>query len=378
MASLKKNELILFITQLNPNKPGGGSSVVVKNLITKLSTSNYFVAYLDYFRFRYIKEKNSDTNSGFRVLPNWHPIYLIDFFFKGTRDQYIISKLCKFIIKNNVTILIGIYPTYKSINISLLAAQKTGIKYFPYLHDTIADGLSHTNFANSAVALEFEIVKAASKVITISDGMKDYYDRKYSIETVTLEHSYPEKIEYYNLQRELRAFWGGEIYSINDKSFSRIQDAFGILNIPFYVSSLSSLKINFISNTKRKYYEKRSDYINAVKGSKILVLALNWPDETDTHVNELSTIFPTKTIEYLASGSLIIAHCPADYFLAKFLKKHNCGIVLSDRDEISNGIVEILNDSTKIEKLCENALIAAKIFESTNIVKKFNKIINES
>jgi glycosyltransferase involved in cell wall biosynthesis len=380
MTPSKKTEFILFVTQINPNKPGGGSSVVLKNLITKLSSSNYFVAYLDYFRFRFVKENKYDTNSVFRVIPNWHPIYLIDFIFKGTRDKYIIQKLYKFVIKNNISILVGIYPTYKSIKISLLVAQKAKIKFFPYLHDTIADGLSHTNFAKSSEALEYEIIKTAKKVITISDGMKEYYDRKYSIQTATLEHSYPEEIVPYKLQRDLRAFWGGEIYNINDISFSRIQNALGTLQIPFHVTSLAKINTPLIPNTKLKYFEKRSDYINAVKGSQILILALNWPDETSTHYNELSTIFPTKTIEYLASGALIIAHCPSEYFLAKFLLKHNCGIVFSNRDEneISNKIVELLSNKTEIERLCENALIAAKIFESTNIISKFNKIINEN
>ena len=71
----------------------------------------------------------------------------------------------------------------------------------------------------------------------------------------------------------------------------------------------------------------------AIASKAVLLLALDAPHESNVHRDELATIFPTKTPEYLASGRPVFAHCPSDYFLARFLNEHGCGAVVSEDDD---------------------------------------------
>src|SRR5262249_20537642 len=48
---------------------------------------------------------------------------------------------------------------------------------------------------------------------------------------------------------------------------------------------------------------------------------------------EYATIFPTRTLDYLVCGRPILAHLPPNCFLAKFLKQHECALVVDEPNE---------------------------------------------
>ena len=172
---------------------------------------------------------------------------------------------------------------------------------------------------------------------------------------------------------------GGEVYAINNNSFERVQIALKELNTLFTITSLSALKIKNTSNVRSTFYPSRSEYINAVNFHGILVLALNWQDECKVHEAELSTIFPTKAVEYLASGGPILVHCPEHYFLAQFFNKHKCGIVVSDRnnDKLKSAIKKIKSNDKDIQEMQINALQVMKKFSLKSLQKKLFNIISD-
>ena len=120
------------------------------------------------------------------------------------------------------------------------------------------------------------------------------------------------------------------------------------------------------------FYPERDDYINALTKKGVLTLAIDWPDESVVDEGELSTIFPTRIIEYLATGSPILAHCPKHYFLAKFIIEQNCGIVISDRNDKSliDGFNILLSKSISVKDMQKNAIKAAKYFSLDKISNK--------
>jgi glycosyltransferase involved in cell wall biosynthesis len=137
------------------------------------------------------------------------------------------------------------------------------------------------------------------------------------------------------------------------------------------------LKIKKTSNVRSTFYPSRSEYINAVNFHGILVLALNWQDECKVHEAELSTIFPTKAVEYLASGGPILVHCPEHYFLARFFKKHKCGTVVTERngEELKKAIIKIKANGEEIKQMQLNALKTMEIFSLDRIQKKLYDIL---
>ena len=171
--------------------------------------------------------------------------------------------------------------------------------------------------------------------------MRDLFDQKYNIKAITLPHSFSEKYDrkVYDKNIEKSIFWGGSIYSINKNSVKRLYEVFSEMGYRLNLSSVNNYKnlskLGFDhKNIEILPFVKRNEYIEKVKSQKALLLSIDWPDESIVHVDELRTIFPTKTIEYLISGRPIIVHCPENYFLAKFFNKYNCGIVITKRKKI--------------------------------------------
>lgn len=374
------NKKIIIFTQLNPYTPVGGTSVVLKNLFSTIDPKLYCYAYLGRFKLKPKVLFNSQSNL-YRLLPNFHPIQMIGYFFPELKTRYAVRRGIKLVKKLKPKYIIGLYPTIASLDISVRVAEKTGVRYFPYLHDTVVEGLAHSQFSEKALNVQKKVFKIAHKIITMSEGMSNYYSQKYNLKTYPLEHTYPEKVSKDpNFNRNNKAFWGGEVYSINENSFERIQYALKDLNTVLTITSLSPLKVKDTSNIQKTFFPKRTEYINAVNFHGILVLALNWSDESLVHEAELSTIFPTKTIEYLASGGPILVHCPEHYFLAQFFNKYKCGIVVSDRnnDKLISAIKKIKSNDRDIQEMQLNALKVMEKFSLENLQKKMFTIISES
>ena len=77
---------------------------------------------------------------------------------------------------------------------------------------------------------------------------------------------------------------------------------------------------------------------------------------------EYSTIFPTKTIEYLISGRPILAHTPPGAYLTRFLKQHDCALVVETPDPaaLAVAIRRLRTDGSLRSRLVRNALAAAR------------------
>jgi hypothetical protein len=356
---------VLVVTQVNPYTPVGGVTVVLRNLFSRFDPESYTFAYLGRFTSRGGDRVNRPDCH--RLIPNYHPVQFLDFALKGTKRNYAIREAAKLAEARQSEIIMGLYPTLSSLDVATQVSKQTGARYFPYLHDTVAEGLSHTPMAETARKLQEDVFEQAEKVITMSEGMSDYYRKAYEKETYPLEHSFPEQITSEpNFERSRTAFWGGEVYSINDKSFSRAQKALLARRVDLEVTSLSKLDIEIETNVKVNFYPSREEYIEAVQRHGILLLGINWPDESDVHEAELSTIFPTKTIEYLATGSPILVHCPEDYFLARFIRERGCGVVVSERegDALDDAIDFLLTDSRKLRDMQEKAIAVTRDYFS--------------
>ena len=373
------NNKIIIFTQINPNAPVGGTSVVLKNLFSTIDSELYCYAYLGRFKLKPRIVFNRQPNL-YRLIPNFHPIQIIGYLFPKLKTRYAVRKGVKLVKKLKPNCIIGLYPTIANLDVSVRVAEKTGVRYFPYLHDTVVEGLAHSQFSEKAINTQKKVFKIAHKIITMSEGMSNYYFQKYNLKTYPLEHTYPEKLtDIPNFNRNKKAFWGGEVYAINNNSFERVQIALKELNTLFTITSLSALKIKNTSNVRTTFYPSRSEYINAVNFHGILVLALNWQDECKVHEAELSTIFPTKAVEYLASGGPILVHCPEHYFLAQFFNKHKCGIVVSDRnnDKLKSAIKKIKSNDKDIQEMQINALQIMKKFSLKSLQKKLFNIISD-
>jgi hypothetical protein len=380
-----ENRKVFFITHGFPPVPAG-SSVINGNLLSCFDPEsfvvltcrmnlNQFVETRDYINKKYI----------FRFIV--YPYRLNKLFyslqiFTGTLKTIFLALI------HNPACIIAVYPDFAFLKIARKTAQVLKIPLIAYFHDTLVETMSTNSKIKKASLLQKQVFTEAKKIFVMSEGIKELYKHKYHLETTSLEHTYIENIQDSiddKTEKLNQAFWGGDVYGINKCSARRLSEGVKNVNMDLFIAinkPVSYLhKIGIDGNHLRTgYFSKRLEYLEYLKQNKILFLGIDWADESETHFDELSTIFPTKTPEYLASGGIVVAHCPENYFLAKFINTHQCGVVISDRNPavISETLLHIKTNPQLYITQRENALKAAKIFDSNRIGKLFKEEVNQS
>jgi glycosyltransferase involved in cell wall biosynthesis len=378
MRTEKKN--ILFVTTFYPPN-NTGASVVMSNLIKELDQDTVYgvVTWANSY-----KDKDEIIN-GKIVHKLFNFQYLFNprlwFFVRRFTFNFEKRKVIKIIKTEKITHVIGVYPDLDFLEISRSASEVCGVKFYPYLHDTLAEGLSHKRYKNIAKVVQQNIFKTSHKIFVMSDGMKDLYKDKYDVETTPVLHSFSENVEEKDLNNdtvEKSIFWGGAIYAINKETVKRVHSACKNLDYTLTLSAANTpeklANLGFENkNIKILPFLTREDYITTIGNQRALLLSIDWPDESAVHKDELGTIFPTKTIEYLISGRPILVHCPEEYFLARFFKKYQCGIVLTERDpqKIKEHIESVLDDEEKLKVMVANAYKASKQFHISSVKSIF-------
>lgn len=360
----------------------GGSAVIMRELLTRFDSSSYTVVTMSK---AHDSSDCASSDNVIRVLSSGRLPWRLQGLWRTMQIPWAVRKLQKEVVRRNVRVIVGVYPDREFLSLAQKVAKITKIPLVVYLHDTIAEGLSHTFWRWSAVKLQKDVFTEASSILVMSDGMVDLYRRKYGVVSRALPHIYAETIpdQIPPVATLKQAFWGGAVYGINSASLRRISDVLSARSIPFLLATNASVQnlatVGICGNgIKVEYIGDRKKYLDTVCAQGILVLALSWPDESSMHEDELSTIFPTKTPEYLASGRPILVHCPKEYFLARFFAEHKCGLVVSDRspDSLAAACQQLLKDNEITLGFRQNAFIAARRFAPDAIMETFKDAVD--
>lgn len=288
-------------------------------------------------------------------------------------------------------LVLGVHPNIVILDSALRAAAHLQIPCLPYLHDTLAEAMSVSRFARWGRSVQDRVFASASSLMVATGGMAGFYKKKYGVDVIPIFHIYPEPIPVdipVDAPSRRALFWGGNIYSINSKSLGRVYEAMG---------RLQEIRLTVATEQSRGEVEnmgvggglldvtcvpvdERSKYLGLMTEHSVLVLALNWPNETSVHRDELATIFPTKTPEYLASGRPILVHCPEDYYLARFFREHDCGELITERsvDAIETGLRRILDSPARRHELGIRALAAAQEFSPDRVRPVFAEVVGNA
>lgn len=375
------NKKILFVsTPCPPGKPG--SNVVMKLLFDHLPKDSYRIITVNRGGELCSPEFESRV---LRIGSNlrWLGRFAILGTIINTCRYYFKAK--RFARKFKPDVIISPYPSFDFMLLGVLLARHFNIPYVPYLHDTMVESFAKSKQLWVAKLSQRIIFANASKLMVMSEGMVELYKKNYQLDAIAVEHIYPEPIKKELLLTEQRAkdaFWAGSIYYINDRAVKRVFDAVKRRGMKFTFTarmdrdSLSNVGVSG-DCVNIESLPTRDEYIRFLSNRGIAVLALNHWDESHMGRYELATIFPTKTPEYLASGLPILVHCPDDYFLAKFFKKHQCGIVVSEQSSsaLEDAIDELMSNSPRIIRMRRNALKAAELFSPEMVMQKFQKVV---
>jgi len=289
--------------------------------------------------------------------------------------------------KKKPKLIIAAYPDLYFLDLALSVSSKYKIPLVLYLHDTIYEAHKATKLEQYALSKQEELFGKANLICVMSSGMQKFYTDKYGLETYPLRHTFEyNKFEssQNNQLKEDVLFWGGAVYGINKVSISKISKIVSKTNFSLELATnasrdrLEQFGVSF-EKVIKSFYSNSSEYWEAIVRSKCLLLALDKQSDTEVDFDEISTIFPTKAIEYMFSEVPILVICPANYFLSSFFREHDCGIVVDDIDD-EHAILEALNSIGKFEESVQQKVLNAKkvasqLFNPDIVRKNFKKLL---
>jgi glycosyltransferase involved in cell wall biosynthesis len=125
--------------------------------------------------------------------------------------------------------------------------------------------------------------------------------------------------------------------------------------------------MGLLRNGTRHETVSRDEVISRLQEADIVVLPHGFSGRLPPE--EYTTIFPTRTIEYLLCGRPILAHSPPDCYLTRFLKEHQCAFVVDEPSvpALLEAIGRLRSDRGLRTQLVHNALHAAEMFQASRV-----------
>ncbi len=288
------------------------------------------------------------------------------------------------VVRMRPRVIFAVYPEIEFLCVAATVAwlSRLSLKLYlldliPFVEERSFKGFYFRRFKRQALS-------HASGVATISEGLSDFYGRELQKPCAVIQHILPPQSSCSEQCNEGNLFLGGGVYAINLQSSLRIaRAAVSLQKKMFYTSRDFSKQLgaNGIVSLLlcERSYEADVDYQRALRGSDVLVLVLDWAEESGANPSALKTVFPTRTMEYLQSGVPILVHCPDDFFLACFFKEHACGVVVSERSEVAlaRAIEALTTETTLRSSVLKQARVTANLFSPKNVSRAATRFVEE-
>jgi glycosyltransferase involved in cell wall biosynthesis len=300
---------------------------------------------------------------------------------------WMLSRTVRLAKQFNCRKVVAVFPKEDHLLLGYLTALRTGAAFFPYFHNTYLDQRQGIEGA-FARWLQPRVFQAATRVFVMSEGMVELYRERYpGVRCSALVHSFNDAIPAFAPPPApgpiLNFVFSGNVNESCRDAAVRLCDA---------VVQSRNTKLNLLSGTSRAYLARlgilrdevrceavsRDDLLPRLREADVVLLPHGF--NGSGAAAEYRTIFPTKTIEYLISGRPILAHAPPDCFLTKFLKRHDCALLVDNRDPnaLRQAIERLRTDADLRAALVRNALQAARQFQADRVAAEFRRALGDS
>lgn len=268
-------------------------------------------------------------------------------------------------------------PDLLDLPAAALASRLAGVRFYPYYLDdyyyqwsVVSYYWQAINRARVAANLEKQVMDRASRVIVANEFLGQELQRRYDVLTTVIHN--PCDIQDYQseLQErrddEVKIVYTGAVYDAHYDAFVNLVNALRVLGRPnvklhiYTAGNEGELRQKGIDGPVVFHpHVPLSTVPDVHRRANILFLPLAF----DSPYPELiKTSSPGKLGEYLASGCPILAHVPPDTFIGWYLRKHECGVVVDEKDpgQLAMAIEQILDDASFRTRLNQRAFEQAQ------------------
>ena len=293
------------------------------------------------------------------------------------------AKAAGLIRKLDVRVTVVCHVDMHAVTVARNAAKATRTPWMPYIHNMIWENFRDTKLEKEATRVQKQVFEEASSLLVMCDGIKDLYQERYGLESRSIVHNHIEPVRETLPDRPVKpqCFLSGHIYQINVHAVKRVIEAARQLDLSMVVTAPESHLTNagIADQVRREFYPERADYLAALEEQAILVTALDWPDESKQSEEELLTLLPTRVVEYLAAGRPVLAHCPPESFMAKFLLRHKCAMVVTDPsvEAVADAMKLLIAGGEAVAAMCRAGLDTVRnVFGIDKVAAEFQDEIN--
>ena len=340
----------------------------------------------------FLSEKNNqitETNSRVHYI-NSSPINLKrgKRFFRWQRWfllPLLVNKIIALVKEEKCNSIMCVFPDEFHLIAATLAAKKLTIPIYPYFHNLYYENKQGFS-AIIAKLVQKKLFEQAPWVYLISDGLLKELSPLYpKIDFRILTHA--TTIDEIRINHDESAKQKIQVTFLGHINNSNIDAMSFLLNT---LEQREDVVINLITATSKHVLKKEKllknnviiqsnfsdvEVIQKLRISNLLLLPHGLAGGLSDA--EYRSVFPTKTIQYLLSGSPILALLPHNCYLQDFLSKNQCAFCITNKNE--QEIFSILNhvkkNSNEIERITNNARKTVQIFSENKVLGKLKNQI---
>jgi glycosyltransferase involved in cell wall biosynthesis len=284
-----------------------------------------------------------------------------------------------------------IYAVFADLNTARLLKQIVRELNIPnVLH--FMDDWPSTLYKNTLTPFaRFEVLKHlkwlinnSAALFTISDAMSKEYEKRYKKKFFAFHN--PIEIEElkskssWHTGEVIRVFYTGRIGNANQKNIYKMAKVIGeiiskALRIEFYLITpdYDSAELKRCCSSFKSTHIKHVVHHNEVNSILVSADMLFLPLDFDKNSESFAKYsMPTKTTEYMISGTPILVFAPMDNAVSIYAKEKEWGYVVDkdDENELTKAILELINNEEIRKRLGKKAIEVAKQNHDAEVVRE--------
>jgi glycosyltransferase involved in cell wall biosynthesis len=337
------------------------------SLQNKQSLNNSFQLQAQYYHLHTEPFLNGQNILGFSLIIN-----IVNIFIRIIARAKNISSIIR--SESTTTAIIACSGDLLDIPAGFLASQMAHIPFYAYIFDDYAFQWTG-NYRRFAKLVSPFIFKHSAGVIGPNEYICEEYKRRYGVSSILVRNPCDKDeldnepiSDWPSENGKIKIIFTGAVYHANYDCFRNLIKA-----MDFLEEHKPELHI-FTSQTRNELEDQEiqsdkifihshipySDILKQQRKADILFLPLAFKSPIPEVIH---TSAPGKMGEYLASGRPVLAHVPANSFVADYFEKNQCGWVADKNDPhlLANTIKKIILDQELRTSITRNALKQAKI-----------------
>lgn len=272
-----------------------------------------------------------------------------------------------------------------------IASRLARVPFYAYMFDTYSHMWIPPRPSSVGRPIEGSVLRRTKGIIVTNESVAELLRELYGVESFVI-HNPCDLSEYEKplvaesrAGTEVRIVYTGAIYEAHFDSLRNLMTAVEILGKPevkVHLYTTKSAESLAKEGLKGPLVVHQHQPISAVptiqRQADILFLPLAFHSP---YPELLRVSSPSKVGEFLAAGTPVLVHAPADSFISRYFRDHECGLVI-DRDDpklLAGAIERLLSDDDLRQRLTANAWQRAQIdFSLTAAQAKFAEIFGVS